>query len=87
MDYLRIKFDVCIIHIYRPPPLKGETDGNVGVGRLAGDLCCLVGYGLLEIKAQVGHQMNFVKNEDVYCGIRVNSRMVLTIVKTAHIGS
>ena len=26
IDYLWIKFDECIIHLYRPLSLKGETD-------------------------------------------------------------
>ena len=87
MDYLRIKFDVCIIHIDWPPPLKGETDGNIGVGWLARDLCCLVRYRLLEIKTQVGHQVNFVEHENVYRSIGINSRLVLSIIKTAHEGT
>ena len=87
MDYLRIKFDECIINVDWPLPLKGETDGNIGVGWLARDLCCLVCYRLLEIKTQVGHQVDFIEHENVDRSICVNCRKVFRIIETTRVGT
>ena len=87
IDYLWIKFDECIIHLYRPLSLKGETDWNIGVRWLARDLRCLVGYRLLEIKALLCHKVYFIKYKHIYGSAGVYCRMVVTVIEAAHIGS